>query len=232
MKLAPIVFASLAVATLGQAPSPPRGGTITGRVVVAKDGKPTATSDVWVYLEEAKPTRSPGSAVTAVISQSDEKFSPNVLLVPVGATVTFPNKDLVEHSVFSPAKGAKWYGFDLGRYAKSKDGKSKRFTQPGEFDVFCDIHMKMWAKVKVVPSRYFAAVDPKDGRFSLRGLPPGAYKVWAWGPQSLDVHSDEVVISGEDTKDVLELHLQAQPRDAVHSRADGSAYPGLYKPPR
>lgn len=200
------------------------GGTISGTVVVAKDGKvvpPETISYLYAYVEEKKPSRRPGDGMTATITQTDQRFEPNVVVIPEGATVWFPNKDDENHSVFSPS-GVREDGFDLGRYGRSKRGKSQRFLESKAYSIFCDIHMGMWAYVKVVPSRFWTPVV--KGRFVLAGLPPGTYRIAAWAPESLDVRSEWVTITGEETRSVAEIHLQMRARSAVHPHSDGSSY--------
>jgi plastocyanin len=231
MKLTPILLASLALFTLGQAPRAARRGTITGTVVLAEKGRATKPADVWVYLEDRTPReratrRPPGADVKGVIVQSGQEFHPHVLLVPAGATVAFPNQDDTDHSVFSPPRalnGTIWEGFDLGVYGKMPSGKSRKFVTPGEFDIFCDKHMKMWAKVKVVPSASYAQVN-EQGAFTITDVPPGTYRVWAWAPESKDVPSEDITITGEESKALPDLHVQSNPRPKVHTRQDGSQY--------
>ncbi len=200
------------------------GGTISGTVVVAKDGKVVpaeAISYLYVYVEEKRPSRRPGDGMTATITQVGQQFEPHVVLIPEGGAVWFPNKDDEDHSVFSPS-GVREDGFDLGRYGRSKRGRSQRFLESKAYSIYCDIHMGMWAYVKVVPSRYFVPVA--KGRFTLTGLPPGTYRVAAWAPESLDVKSEWVTITGDETRNLAEIHLQMLARSAIHQHSDGSSY--------
>ena len=224
--LVPILVA-LAGSLVSAAPDPtaPKGGSITGTVVVAKDGKAIGDAeDVYVYLEEATPPRHPGEGMSAKIMQIDQEFVPHVVVVPSYATVFFPNKDSEDHSVFSPPDPPLIDTIDLGRSRNRNPGVSTKFIEPREYKIYCDIHMNMWAYVKVVPSRYIAKVV--KGKFEITGLPPGRYKAVAWTPQTLDVKSDLVTIAGDETKAIPELHLQTtMQRPATHLRLDGSAYP-------
>ena len=68
--------------------------------------------------------------------------------------------------------------FDLGYYKKEK-APEVLFNKPGQVDVFCAIHTKMHCIILVVPNRFFAKADDK-GKFTLRDLPAGTYKVKAW----------------------------------------------------
>jgi plastocyanin len=204
----------------------PAAGTVTGRLVVVKDGKPIAMPDdqpAYVYLVEHPPQRRKaraGDKRTERITQRGEQFAPQIVVVPVGATVVFPNDDLKEHNVFSPTAEDQ---FDLGRYDHGP-GKRHKFDDPGEIDVYCDIHKGMWAKVKVVESGLIAPV--KGGTFTLTDVPPGSYKVVGWARDSREVKSDPITVTaGATTKLADELHLQVGKPRISHTRKDGSPYP-------
>lgn len=217
--LALVAFAFLA----GSGPSPDTG-SVRGKVGAFKVGKAAPTTDVWVYLEDlgTRPDRRPGKNVTATITQKGIQFSPRVVVIPVGATIEFPNRDEIEHNVFSPIK-EKW-GFDLGRYGPSKKGKTWKFLEPIEQAIYCDIHRDMSATVKVVPSRYYAHVAA-DGTFAIDGVPPGRYKLWAWAPASRDVRAGPFEIAAGKVEDVGELHLQLGQLPATHLNKSETPYP-------
>lgn len=221
---------------LGADPAPPKGGTITGSVVAVKDGNAVARDDVYVYLEQVprpKRDRLPGATVTReIVQRTDDEskgpyFTPHVLVVPVGTTVAFPNLDKQkEHNVFSPTDPI----FDLGKYSFSKKGKSRTFEIADEFDIFCDVHPTMWAKVKVVDSPYIARVIA--GKFSFTNIQPGKYKVVAWVRNSTEVRSSVITLTaGGSVKLDRELHLQVKSRSGCHDRKDGTPYNAKYGKP-
>jgi plastocyanin len=180
---------------------------------------------VFVYLEpiarRARGAALPGAGTKREIRQVGEQFVPRVLVVPVGAEVFFPNYENKEHNVFSPTEPI----FDLGRYKTDKKGKSHKFEFADEFDIFCDIHSKMSAKVKAVDSAYIVPVV--DGKFTFTNVPAGKYKVVAWVRESPEVKSGEVTVSaGATTTLDRELHLQVKMLSGCHKRKDGTDYDG------
>lgn len=220
--LALVVLVMLAL--LGAGDTPPTGGTITGRVLVIKDRRAVTRGDVYVYLEDVnkrsrRHRKLPGAGVKKQIRQQNEEFVPSVLVVPVGAEVAFPNYDREEHNVFSPTDPP----FDLGRYSTDRRGKSQKFEVADEFSIFCDIHRKMMATVKVVNSPFIQPV--KAGTFAFQNVPPGTYRVVAWVRDSEESRSDPVVVrSGGRIALPAELHLQLATRSTCHNRADGTPY--------
>src|ERR1700759_36455 len=63
----------------------------------------------------------------ASLEQVGRRFVPDLLAIPVGATVSFPNLDAIFHNVFSLSKPKT---FDLGNYPKG-DTRKVVFSRPG-----------------------------------------------------------------------------------------------------
>jgi plastocyanin len=131
-------------------------------------------SHVAVYLEGG-----PKSPVTGIakasIEQKDRRFVPDLVVIPAGSAVSFPNFDPIFHNVFSLSKAK---SFDLGNYP---NGQSRvvTFPVPGVVAVYCHLHSNMAASIVVAPSRWAARVE-KDGAFALKDVPAGTYTVVAW----------------------------------------------------
>jgi len=81
----------------------------------------------------------------ATVNQQDKKFSESEVSIKVGQTVTFANKDLVTHNVYSKTPGL---AFDL-KTQKAGESSVIKFDNEGEADVQCAIHPQMKMKVKV-----------------------------------------------------------------------------------
>ena len=151
--------------------------------------------DAVVYVEELSPraeSRLLAPKSSTSLELRGQALQPRVLVVPVGSSVEFPNRDSLFHNVFSvsPAKP-----FDLGRYGR---GKSKRLTfdKPGVINVYCKLHPNMAAYVLVVPNRAFARPD-SSGRFVLPTLPRGRYAVNVWHPDFPAIRREVTVTDGE-----------------------------------
>ena len=127
---------------------------------------------VVVFLEDGT---SNDSATTAALEQRDRRFTPDLVVVPTGSTVAFPNFDPIFHNVFSLSKPK---SFDLGNYPKGQS-RSIAFTKPGIVHVNCHLHSNMTAVIVVTPNRWFARPDA-DGRFVIKDVPPGKHQVVAW----------------------------------------------------
>jgi plastocyanin len=68
-------------------------------------------------------------------------FGPAAITVPVGATVTWTNRDDIPHTVVSEDKLFK------SKVLDTDEKFSYTFSKPGTYPYFCSIHPKMTGKV-------------------------------------------------------------------------------------
>ncbi len=113
----------------------------------------------------------------AVMDQKNQQFSPNVLAIQVGTSVSFPNSDAIRHQVYSFAPAKR---FQLPLYSGTT-ARPVRFEKPGIVTLGCSIHDSMIGYIYVVETPHFAT--SKGGLVSLT-LPPGKYQISAWHPRS------------------------------------------------
>jgi plastocyanin len=131
---------------------------------------------VVIYLEGPGPSSADGKNHTALqIEQVDRRFSPDLVVAPIGSTVTFPNMDPIFHNIFSLSKPK---SFDLGSYDKGET-RSVMFPKPGIVEIYCHLHPNMAATVVVTPNRWYAKSD-RAGQYRIPDVPPGKYTVVAW----------------------------------------------------
>jgi plastocyanin len=131
-------------------------------------------SHVAVYIESAGSVPA-DSLQKASIEQRDRRFAPDLVVIPAGSSVAFPNFDPVFHNVFSLSKAK---GFDLGNYPKGQS-RTVTFQSAGIVAVYCHLHPNMAATIVVAPTRWATRAD-RDGEFTLENVPPGTYTVVAW----------------------------------------------------
>lgn len=147
-------------------------------------------------------------ATAAVIRQKEASFEPHVLPVLVGTTVEWPNLDEIYHNVFCMAETKP---FDLGLYNSEQPPKRVVFDKPGQADVFCSIHTKMHCIVLVLTNPYFAVSDGK-GRFAIRDVPAGTYKLRAWH-ERVPGQTKEVIVPADGEVQVeFELGISGLPK--------------------
>ena len=74
----------------------------------------------------------------------------------------------------------------------------RTFAKPEIFKVKCDVHGWMAAWIGVFDHPYFAMTDA-DGRFTIKGLPPGKYTLEVWH-ERLKGPPAEITVEGKETK--------------------------------
>lgn len=197
---------------------------------------PPDASDVVVWLEpldeSGKPERRALETPRDVqLIQKNKTFTPHVLVVPVGTTVQFPNKDPFFHNVFSLFDGKR---FDLGLY-EAGTSKPLRFDKAGVSFLFCNIHPEMSAVVIALETPYFAKSN-RAGNISISGVPDGRYLMHVWyersAPEDLKPLGRNVNI-GADSRSLGEIRVRENPGFTLaHKNKYGQDYPppagGIY----
>jgi plastocyanin len=166
-------------------------------------GGPVADAVVsLVPLDAPVPAADP--AQVHEIMQRDEEFTPFVTVVQVGSTVVFPNRDRVQHHVYSLSKAKK---FELPLY---DPGQAERlvFDQPGLVTLGCNIHDWMLAYLVVVPTPYYV-LTAASGSAALTA-PPGRYRLEIWQPRQPTLLTREVALGPDETPPLV-ITLQLKP---------------------
>lgn len=132
-------------------------------------------SRVVIYLESTTPATDAPAPQEAAVEQLDRRFVPDIVVVPAGSTVSFPNMDPIFHNIYSLSKAR---SFDLGSYDKGLTRKVT-FPTPGIVQVYCHLHPNMAATLVITPNRWFAQPD-STGHYTIPNVPPGRYTVVAW----------------------------------------------------
>jgi hypothetical protein len=169
-------FALLAAAALC-APLPAFAGTVAIRVVDAA-GQPVPDAVVTIHPAAgvpAGPIRFPWP--TAMV-QRNIAFNPGTLIVPVGATVSFPNQDKVRHHVYSFSRAAK---FELKLFGRD-ESRAYTFTTPGTVALGCNIHDSMSGFIRVVDTP-FANKTGAAGETRIAAVTGGRAQLTVWHPR-------------------------------------------------
>ena len=117
---------TLAVLSILLAPPPALAGDL---IVTVRDaaGRPTPNAVVMVRPASGVPAAPIRFPWPYTVAQQNIQFDPFVLVVPVGATVGFPNRDKVRHHVYSFSAGNK---FELKLFGRD-ESRSVVFRAPG-----------------------------------------------------------------------------------------------------
>jgi plastocyanin len=168
-----VAAAMFGVALFSHAGSVPAGPLIV--TVQQRDGKPLAGA---VLAADPQATHLPAPApVSTVVDQVDLTFVPDVIVLPVGSSVSFPNSDAVSHQVYSFSDARR---FQLPLY-RGRRYPPVVFDQPGVVTLGCNIHDNMLAYIIVTAAPFFGRTDAK-GTWTAANLPTGRYRVQLWHP--------------------------------------------------
>lgn len=141
------------------------------------DGKPIGGAVVMLRAVDGSPA--PAAApIDAVMDQLDRRFVPDVLVVPVGSRVTFPNSDPISHQVysFSPIRR-----FQLPLY-RGEPYPPVDFPQAGIATLGCNIHDEMRAYIVVTDGQHYGRTDA-TGTWGATDVRPGTYTLNLWHPR-------------------------------------------------
>jgi plastocyanin len=153
-------------------------------------------ADVIVSLKNVTGKSTGASAAPAVLDQKGCIYSPTILAVQTGQKITVKNSDACVHNVHAEPK--------VDGNAEHNDVQmpggpdlTYTFPKPEMFLKFqCDVHPWMFAWVSVIDSPYFAVSD-KDGKFTIKNVPPGKYTVEA-NHRKLGAQTQEIEVKDGD----------------------------------
>jgi plastocyanin len=139
--------------------------------VVGPDG---GLGDVVVYLQNVTGKSTGASAPPVVLDQKGCLYTPQILAVQTGQKIIIKNSDPCIHNVHCiPTVPGNLEHNDVQMPGGAD--LSYSFPKPEMFLTFkCDVHPWMFAWVSVIDSPYYA-VTGKDGKFTIKNVPPGKY---------------------------------------------------------
>ena len=171
------------------------------------DGHALAGAVVTAYPLDGPPRHA--APLRAVMDQVNRAFEPDLLVVPVGSTIEFPNSDSVSHQIYSFSAAKR---FQLPLY-RGKPYPPVTFEQAGIVTLGCNIHDEMLAYVLVTEAPYFGRTDA-GGAWSGE-VTRGRYRVNIWHPRLRDAGTDlerELTVQESDRAELtLRLAKPLQP---------------------
>ena len=125
-----------------------------------------------------------------VMDQKGCLYSPHVFGIQTGQELHVSNSDPTTHNINpSPANNRDWNVSQAPR----ADPIVRSFARSEiMIPVKCNVHPWMKAYIGVVSHPYFA-VTGADGSYSLKGLPPGDYKIEVWH-EKLGAQEQEITV--------------------------------------
>jgi len=177
-------------------------GTLKGTI---KNNCRTKSGDVVVYLDGIKKS---AAHPLIKVKQKGRRFLPNFVVLPVGAKIQFSNDETrdITHNVFS--RSPLW-SKGLGVFMP-EDKQIYTFPKPGKIRVLCSIHRDMRLLVFVTPNSHFS--EMKQGKYEIKGIPPGTYKVKVWCARSRVFSPSQKVTIRSGQESTLPIDLECRGR--------------------
>ena len=171
-------------------------GTNTAENVVASGGH---LANVFVYVKEGLGNRTfdvPKEAIT--LDQSGCKYHPHVMGVVANQTIKIVNSDPTTHNIHpTPKDNREWNESQPPKAAAlEKTFAREEIMLP----VKCNQHPWMRMFVNVTKSPFFAVTGP-DGKYEIKGLPPGEYTI-AFVQEKLGEQDVKVTLAAKDAKTI------------------------------
>ena len=167
--------------------------------VVASDGR---LANVFVYVKEGlggHTFEAPKEAVT--LDQSGCRYHPHVMGVMAGQTIKIVNNDPTTHNIHpspNPTSGNREWNESQAPQAAALEKTFGR--EEIMLPVKCNQHPWMKMYVSVVKSPFYAVSGP-DGKYELKGLPPGDYTL-AFVHEKFGEKTQKVTLAAKDSKSV------------------------------
>ena len=167
-----------------------------------KDKKGKVFEDAVVSFTPTDSSLIPEPNVQAIteMEQKNKQFIPHILVVQKGQSIRFPNRDDIQHHVFSFSETK---SFELELY-KEDAPLPIVFEDAGDVELGCSVHDWMLGYIKVVETPYFAKTGA-DGMVNL-DIPEGQYQLSVWHPRI--VNEDNGVLMPLDLKSNVSLNYQ------------------------
>ena len=198
--------------------------------MLAGAAAPAATLSVQARLADHKPfagavitLQAPGAHATvppvrAIVDQINLAFVPEIIAIPVGSTVEFPNSDSVSHQIYSFSMAKR---FQLPLY-HGKPYPPVQFDQAGVVTLGCNIHDKMVGYIYVTDAAYFGRTDA-SGAWTAANVPGGSYHLSLWHPLLRDSAAslEREINVGANESTMIDLQLLQALRAAPLQSARG-----------
>ncbi len=165
-------------------------GVVFGQAPAAVGGIPSV---VMMSSASGEDNSAPVFDPDPVIDQFGLVFSPSILLIGMGQSVTFTNSESLAHNV--NLRQIETDAMVLNVDTDPTESAQYTFDESGGYDVRCDVHPGMTAFVFASPTPYTVFAN-LDGEFTLSGVPPGSYTLTVWSTDEA-LNSERTVEVGE-----------------------------------
>jgi len=181
-------------------------GTVAGRLRRRKTSAGRGRGGVALPSRRTAGEGEP-PAEPVTIEQRGQEFAPYVTPILLGTTIAFPNRDSVQHQVYSLSKPKR---FELPLYSGNAR-ETVTFDQPGVVTLGCNIHDWMVAYIVVLATPHFAASARRHRQHRRSGRRPLPARSLASAARR-QVQREIVIASGDPAPQIILLTLKPDRR--------------------
>ena len=209
---ATVATVSGTVSFAGTAPAPKKidmsqdsmcKGTNETQNLVVANGK---LANVFVYVKTGAEKYSfPTPTEHAKLDQQGCKYTPHVLGVMAGQPIDIINSDNTTHNIHpTPKDNREWNKSQPPQSAPISDSFAREEIM---LPVKCNQHPWMKMYINVVKTPLYAVTGP-DGKFEIKGLPPGTYTIAAV-QEGLGEQTTQVTVGPKEAKTGVDFSFKA-----------------------
>jgi plastocyanin len=156
-------------------------------------------ANVFVYVKDGMENRTfdvPAQPVT--IDQQGCKYHPHVLGVMAGQNIEIKNDDPTTHNIHpTPQSNREW---NESQPPQTPPIEKSFAREEIMLPVKCNQHPWMRMYINVVKNPFYAVTDA-DGKYEIKGLPPGDYTI-AFVQEKLGEQDQKITLAAKDSKTV------------------------------
>lgn len=177
-------------------------GMNTAETIVAENGD---LANVFVYVKDGLGDRTFAVPTAAVsIDQQGCKYHPHILGVMAGQNIEIKNDDQTTHNIHpTPQANREWNESQPPTAAPIEKSFAREEIM---LPVKCNQHPWMRMYINVVKSPFYAVTGP-DGKYEIKGLPPGTYTI-AFVQEKLGEQDQQVTLAAKESKSVDQTFKQ------------------------
>ncbi|MFQ5801922.1 MAG: carboxypeptidase regulatory-like domain-containing protein [Candidatus Methylomirabilales bacterium] len=167
------------------------------RILLSPEGR---LANVLVELQGVQTKDPVHDHRIAVLDNRDCRFIPRVQITPLGSMLEIRNSDATLHTAHAYRKrDVTVFHVALPHF---REQVRVSLDTPGLLQIVCDVgHVWMRAYIFVTDNPFVTATD-SQGRFALKGVPPGTYRLQVWH-EVLGTLSRRVTVPDEGTAVVV-----------------------------
>ena len=180
------------------------GHPVLPQEVVTGDGGTLA--NVVVYVKSGAEGYSfPTPTDSVTLDQKGCMYVPHVVALMVGQQLSVVNSDDTTHNIHpTPADNREWNRSQPPKAPNIMDS----FARPEvAIPVKCNVHPWMKSYIAVLANPLFA-VTGKDGKFEIKGVPPGTYTIEAW-QEKYNTMDQTVTVGASEAKSGVDFTFKA-----------------------